>query len=1153
MFPTRPNAYRSFFAGIALIAFIGCGTNVVEPTSTPSIRAVLAQTLATGSSSLTMKVVGTNFNANAVILWNGSKLATAMIDATTLSGSIQGGILAALGTVQLQVQDSQTGSSSHSVPVSIISSSITAALPLEIGTFRLPAGVAEVSYSAKLAASGGTSPHIWSITAGTVPAGLTLATATGVISGIPTASGTFSFIVTASDSGSPVETRSVRTSISIASNHLTISSSTLAKGTEGIAYSQILHASGGTPGYTWSITSDGLPPGLELSGSSAVISGTPTASGRFAFTAAVSDSSSPARTKSVGTSITIASSQLTISSSTLASGTEGSAYSQSLHASGGTPAYTWSITSGSLPAGLTLAGGSGVISGTPTATGTFSFTVTVSDSSSPVQTKSVATSITIAPTLLAITSSTPAAGTEGAAYSLTLHASGGTPAYTWSISSGSLPAGLTLAASNGLISGTPTTSGTFTFTATVSDSSNPTQTRSTPMSIAIAATLLTITSSALPSGTDGTAYSQTLHASGGTPQYTWSVTSGSLPAGLTLASTTGTISGTPTASGVSTFTVTVSDTGDPAQTRSAVTTITVAALPATAGTTWYIRLDGGTNTQCTGTTNAPYPGTGTNQPCAYNHPYQMLTYSGTWAAMQGGDTMQFEDQGPYYLGEENQGVGNDWSAQIGGICPTPNTYGGNCVLPIFPSGTAANPTRIVGANAGSCHNSTHTGLVNPTVLEGSGWGAFAVLDFQGTNHVSASCLEVTQPDTCTRLGNGAGQCTGTNNYVGFAGIILEYQTAQGPSNLTLQDVAVVGISGSGILGSHVNTLSTDVMTASDIYLIGNGTAGWNGDGGGCGNNCESVGTMNLSYLDVDWNGCVAVEPYNMNVPSTQNAFTDCYDDSNEGYGDGFVQIAAGNLTLNVTHSHFRWNTQDGFDSLHLSDDVTTSPAVHISDSWSEGNEGQTFKLGAGAASSAINNVSISNCRVMGTASNFSLNPSGWNSGLGDFCRAAGDEWAFQMDNGSVITLENNTSVGYGTTMYDFECAFGAPNCATNGATVVFVNNISKGYPDPGNSDQLASGMYFGAGNPFSNAGSMITNNLWDTMRTGCPQSATAAYERNPVCSDPLLVGESNINAINPNLTSTSPAIGAGAAISGITTDYNGTTRSNPPTLGALQF
>jgi hypothetical protein len=1237
---------KAIVAGIGFTACLfslGCGTNVVEPLAAPSISTVLPQTITAGSSAVTLKVVGTNFTQNAVILWNGSKLTTSMVDANTLSGSIQGGSIAVPGTAQLQVQNSQTGQSSQIVPVSIVSSGTNVALPLQISPTTLPSGVLGAPYNEGFSVTGGTPSYIWSITSGSLPSGLTLVTGSGLISGTPTVSGTFNFTVTVTDSSSPIQTQSANLSITIAPTPLMIATPPLASGTNGVAYSQALQASGGTPSYTWSIASGSLPAGLTLAAGSGVISGTPTASGTSNFTVAVSDSGTPAQIKSAPMSIAIAPTQLTITTSTLASGTDGVAYSQSLKASEGTPAYTWSITSGNLPAGLTLAAGSGVISGTPTASGTSNFTITVSDSSIPVQTKSAPMSITIAPTQLTITTSTLASGTDGTAYSQTLKASGGSPSYTWSIASGSLPAGLTLAQGSGLISGTPTASvtsnftvtvsdssspiqtksvamsitiastqlaiitstlasgtdnvaysqnlkasggapsyswsitsgalpagltlatgsgvisgtpianGTFTFTVNVTDSSSPVQTKSANLSITIAPTPLTIAASTLESATDGTAYSETLHASGGTPEYIWSITSGSLPAGLTLGATTGEISGTPTASGIFTFVVTVTDSSDPQQTQSTTMKITVAPAPASAGTTWYIRLDGGTNTQCTGTTNAPYPGTGVNQPCAYNHPYQMLTYSGTWAALTPGDTIQFLDQGPYYMGEQNAGIGTDWHTQLGGICPAASSgIAPNCVLPAFP-----NNVTVLGANAGSCHNSTHTGLVNPTVLSGID-DAFWGLNLQGTNGVTVSCIEVTQPDTCTTSGTGAGQCVGgTNNYVGGGGgggIIFEYgSSAQGPSNLTLQDVAVIGIASSGILGSHVNTLSTDVTTASDVYIIGNGNAGWNGDGGGCTTNCESVGTMNLSYLDVDWNGCVAAKPYNMNVPSNENAYNYCYDDSNEGYGDGFVQIAAGNLTLNVTHSHFRWNTQDGFDSLHLSDDLTHSPSVNISDSWSEGNEGQTFKLGAGSASSAINNVSISNCRIMGTAGNFPLNPSGWDSGLSDFCRAAGDEWAFQLDNGTAITLENNTSVGYGTTMYDFECAYGAPNCGSNGATVVFVNNISKGYPDPGNSDILASGLYFGGGNLLANPGSVITNNLWNTMATGCPSSATAQYEKNYVCADPLLSAESNINAITPTLTSASPAIGAGVAIIGMTTDFSDSTRPIPPAIGAFEF
>ena len=170
-----------------------------------------------------------------------------------------------------------------------------------------------------------------------------------------------------------------------------------------------------------------------------------------------------------------ASGALSITSSSPApNGVVNLSYSYTLQASGGTAPYTWSITSGSLPGGLSLASSTGVISGLPSASGTASFTVTVTDSATPTPNAvSEAFSLAIAPALSITNSSPLPSGTTSIAYSAALATTGGNGAYTWSITSGSLPAGLSMSA-GGVISGTPTGSGTSNFTVGVSDSTTPT-------------------------------------------------------------------------------------------------------------------------------------------------------------------------------------------------------------------------------------------------------------------------------------------------------------------------------------------------------------------------------------------------------------------------------------------------------------------------------------------------------------------------------------------------------------------------------------------------------------------------------------------------------------------------------------------------------
>ncbi len=164
-----------------------------------------------------------------------------------------------------------------------------------------------------------------------------------------------------------------------------------------------------------------------------------------------------------------------------------------------------------------------------------------------------------APALSILTTSPLPAGTVGTPYAEALSAAGGTPPYTWSITFGSLPAGLTLSPS-GSITGTPTTSGSFLVTFLVADSASVTQQITLGLVINAAnPTGLSITTPPiLVSGGVGLPYSQQLTATAGNPPYTWTLVSGNLPTGIGL-SPTGFISGTPVGAGTSTFSIRVND------------------------------------------------------------------------------------------------------------------------------------------------------------------------------------------------------------------------------------------------------------------------------------------------------------------------------------------------------------------------------------------------------------------------------------------------------------------------------------------------------------------------------------------------------------------------------------------------------------------
>lgn len=360
-----------------------------------------------------------------------------------------------------------------------------------------------------------------------------------------------------------------------------ITTSSVPNGTVGVAYSVTFAVNDGTPPYVWSKALGTIPAGLALS-SGGMLAGTPTLVGTYSFTVKVTDKKNRSYQQAYSCTISAAPAPaptLKITTTTLAAGVVGTPYSVSFAATGGSTPYTWSVTLGNLPAGLSLSSG-GALSGTPSTANTYSFTITVTDSSSPVQSYSLAFSLVIsaAPTgsTLKITTSYLQSSEVAIAYPpQTMAATGGTPPYSWTVISAKGSTGWTapactsgptcfvmpsvsLTLSSGAIWGFNAVSATYAMTIGVTDSSSPPQTYQAAYSAYISPTLIQIVGTNSGGGV-GSLYTFTPAAIGGVPPYTWSISSGALPSCYTLDASTGVISGTCNSTGSYNFALTVMD------------------------------------------------------------------------------------------------------------------------------------------------------------------------------------------------------------------------------------------------------------------------------------------------------------------------------------------------------------------------------------------------------------------------------------------------------------------------------------------------------------------------------------------------------------------------------------------------------------------
>jgi len=452
--------------------------------------------------------------------------------------------------------------------------------PLTIATGPLPDGVVGAYYFQVISATGGQFPYSWIVVPGEgrVPTGMSH-TSRGHVSGIPTEAGTFNFTMRVGDGAGTIvdkpfsitiRPRSVQhdarfvaqtaPSTVQTNQRFSVSLRWLNTGTptwEGVNGLR-LNSQNPAGNTTWgastlSLAEDLVPTGQQIEVLLDAIA--PATPGTYNFQWRLSQNGAGLFGEpSVNLAINVVpGASVTINSPALLDAIASIPFSHQLSVSGGTPPYNWAAVGGTLPGGITLNPTTGQLSGTPTSMGTFSFTVQATDSLSLVAQKNM--TINVAPATLTILTSSLPAISRGVMFNQMLAAGGGTPPYTWSITSGALPDGLNLA--NGAITGSPTESGNFSFTLQVTDALSHTAQK--PFSITVIAPTLAIELAQSLEAFTGLAFNYQPKAMGGALPLNWSVTAGALPAGLTITPATGAITGTPTTSGTFNVEITVRD------------------------------------------------------------------------------------------------------------------------------------------------------------------------------------------------------------------------------------------------------------------------------------------------------------------------------------------------------------------------------------------------------------------------------------------------------------------------------------------------------------------------------------------------------------------------------------------------------------------